>query len=336
MVKGKENMNSTEQAKPNLVAGINLDDIVKRAQAMFGKDKAGARMITTGASLQKPSKDSDFILWRKNNFWQELTGLRGLVAGRVHQISGKMDSGKSSLAGQFMVEAQEQENVVILWDAEQKFSASRYDTHLGGKSANLAIISTNSITEGARSLAFYISAIKEAAPKAKILIVIDSIGVLNNRTELGGDDGSEDMSKQPGVMSKEIGFLFRKINRLTNDYQDKETGDHTITTLVINQVYANIGSVGVVERGGSQLGYSSSLIIQLSRKQDLVKVKGGKKIKFGIVSRAKSKKNHLFDGSDCVAELDIVVSADGIGLANEVKKKDNEVQGWEDPETDSE
>jgi hypothetical protein len=51
------------------------------------------------------------------------------------------------------------------------------------------------------------------------------------------------------------------------------------------------------------------------------------------VTRAKVKKNHLFDGEDCIAELDLVVSADGIKLEKEVKSKAEKVgiTGWDDP-----
>ena len=39
---------------------------------------------------------------------------------------------------------------------------------------------------------------------------------------------------------------------------------------------------------------------------------------------AKVKKNHLFGGDDCVAELDLAVSAAGIELVSDVKGKSSE------------
>jgi hypothetical protein len=46
------------------------------------------------------------------------------------------------------------------------------------------------------------------------------------------------------------------------------------------------------------------------------------------VSRAKVRKNHLFDGEECIAEMDLVVSAEGIQLAQDVKSK-SDITGWD-------
>lgn len=307
---------------------------MKRAQSLFGKDKAGAQILSTGANLSRPTRDDQFILWRRNNFWNEITGLKGIPYGSIVQISGRPDSGKSSMANIFMAEAQDQGTIVILVDAEQKFQQKRYDEYMGGDSSKLLTIRSNSIVDIARAVAYYVRSINDTNKDAKILLVIDSIGVLNNRSE--SDEDNEDMSKQPGQAAKEVGFLIKKINRLISDSQNRTTGDHNLAVLVINQVYSQLMTPGLKERGGEQLFYMTSLLLQLTRKKDLNKVKLGKKIKHGIVSRARIKKNHLFDGIETTSELDIVVSADGVALADEVKKKDSEVQGWDDPESDME
>ncbi len=338
MAKGKENMGSVENSdggKPEkrLVAGLDLDAIVKAAQSLYGKDKAGAMQIATGKSLVRPTEDRDFILWRKNNFWQELTGLKGIPFSKFVQISGKMDSGKSSLAAQFMVEAQDQGHFVILWDSEQKFSPERYDDHLGGDSSKLLVVDTNSIIDGVDAISKLVRMIKEKSAEAKIFIVWDSIGASLNKTE--NDEDNNDMSKQPGIAAKENGWATKKFGKLINNYQNRDTGEHTIAILAVNQVYAQLMAPGLKEKGGEALQYFSSIIVQLTRKKDLNKVKGGKKIKFGILTRARVKKNHLFSGTENVAELDAVVSADGLSLPDDIKKKDTEVQGWDDSDSDS-
>jgi hypothetical protein len=163
-------------------------------------------------------------------------------------------------------------------------------------------------------------------------LVWDSVGASLNTTEDVDDDDNEDYSKQPGVSAKQVKWAIKKLNAMISRYRNPKTGQQTIAACLVNQVYSNIGSVGYKEAGGDGLYYFSSIILNLSRKTDLSRVRQGLKIKYGIVTRAKVKKNHLFDGEDCIAELDLVISADGIQLENEVKSKADKagITGWDE------
>ena len=318
--------------KGKIVAGINIEKLVKKAQESYGKTENGlAKQLSTGKTIIRPNEDKDYVVWTKGDHWQTLTHLRGIPFGRIIQISGKPDSGKSTHAMAFMKFAQDQGVLVILWDSEKKFSAKRFDEKIGGNSDNLLIVDTNNIINGAKAVAHFVNAAKEMNPDVKILIVWDSVGASLNSTE--DKEDSEDYSMQPGVTAKENSYAIKKFNKLSNKYFNRTTGEETIATLVINQTYANIGSVGQTEKGGSEIYYLSSIIVQLSRKGDLTRVKQKEKYKYGIITRAKVKKNHLFDGDECIAEMDLVVSADGIHLAKDVKNFED-IKGWD--ETDEE
>jgi len=311
---------------------IDIDKLIKKAQESYSKkDKGLAKQLSTGKTIIRPSEDKDYVVWTKGDHWKALTNLKGLPFGRIIQISGKPDSGKSTHALGFMKFAQDQDVLVILWDSERKFSPSRFDKKMGGESDKLLVVDTAKIIDGAKAVAQLVHAAKEMDPNVKILIVWDSVGASLNSKEDKEED--EDFSQQPGVSAREISYAIKKFNKLANKYMNKETGEETIATLVINQTYASIGMGAPVqiEKGGGELYYLSSIIIQLSRKKDLNRIKGGNKLKYGIVSRAKVKKNHLFDGDECISELDLVISADGVSLAQEVKQ-DKEVTGWDDEE----
>lgn len=324
---------SYQDKKENLAAGINIDKLIKKAQDCYSSKEVGlANQLTTGKTILRPKEDDDFIVWTGGDHWHILTHLKGLPLGRIVQISGKPDSGKSSHAMSFMKFAQEQEVLVILWDSEKKFSAHRFDTKIGGHSDQLVVVNTNNIIEGADAVANLVNAAKNINKDIKVLIVWDSAGASINSTE---DAEEEKYSNQPGVSAKQISYAIKKFNKLINKYMNKENGKETISVLVINQTYSAIGS-GMpvqIEKGGGELYYLSSIIIQLSRKQDLNRVKSGDKYKYGIVSRAKVKKNHLFEGDECISEIDLVVSAGGIHLAKDVKKFDD-IKGWDDEETE--
>lgn len=308
---------------------LDIQKLVDKARSTFAKNEKGlAKQLSTGDSLTRPKEDKDFVVWTGGTHWQILTHLKGIPFGRVIQISGKPDSGKSTHAMGFMKMAQEQNVLVINWDAERKFNAGRFDAHIKGDSKSLLIVDTNNISQGCKDVAIFVHAAKEMDPKVKILIVWDSVGSSVNSSE--DKEDTEEYSKQPGVTAKEVAAAIRKFNKLMNKYIDRETGEETIATLVINQTYANIGSVGQTEKGGGELYYLSSVIIQLGRKQDLTRVKEKRRYKYGIVTRAKVKKNHLFEGNESIAELDLVISADGVHLADEVKNY-KDIEGWDDP-----
>lgn len=298
--------------------GVNIADLVKSVKGRYAKKKGLANDLVTGNNVALSDNDSDYVLSDEiKAFWKPLTGIKGAPFGRILQISGKPDSGKSTLAMLFMKAAQVAGYLVILWDSEKKFSSRRYDNYIGGDSSSIPVTRNKSIIEGAKQFAAYIKEAKEQNPNVKILGVWDSVGATLNSSE--DDDENDDYSKQPGVSAKEVSWAIKKFNKLIERFRNVDTGEETISILCINQSYSTIG-MGVSvqkEKGGQELEYLSSLILQLTRKKDLTKVKGGNKIKHGIVTRAKVKKNHLFDGEDCIAELELAVSADGIKLKDE-------------------
>jgi recombination protein RecA len=313
---------------------LDISKLVNTTRGRYDKKQDGlARELTTGDKIILSDDDDDYIISKDLQFWKPLTGIKGVPYGRIIQVAGKPDSGKTTTAMAFMKAAQEVGTLVILWDSERKFSAKRYKNSIGGDPSTVAIVPTNSITEGAKLVSWYIKDAKEQNPYIKILVVWDSVGASLNTKEDIDDDVSDDYDKQPGVTAKQVSWAIKKFNALIARYRNEETGKHTIAVCCVNQVYTNIGSVGYTEKGGTELYYLSSIILNLTRKKDLSRVRKGEKLKYGIVTRAKVKKNHLFDGEDCVAELDLVVSADGIKLEKEVKSKADKVgiTGWNDP-----
>jgi len=217
-----------------------------------------------------------------------------------------------------MKRAQDQGVVVILWDAENKFSAERFDTHFKGRSEDLLITRSKMILEGGDQIEKLVHAVMDEDPDARILIVWDSVGGTLSKSE---GENSLLEGKQLAGAPKDNGQVMRAFVRLIEQYKDKENNKERIAVFLINQVYANIGSVGSTESGGVKVQFHSSIILQLTRKADLNKQKDGVMIKTGIVSRAKVKKNHLFEGEYSVAELDLVFTAGGISLLSEKKTK---------------
>jgi RecA/RadA recombinase len=319
---------ASEESKKK-IGKINIDKLVSSVRSQFGKDKSLAAQVSTGRDISRPARDDEFVHW-KDSPWFILTGIIGIPFGRVVQIAGRPDSGKSTHAMQFMKNAQDQGVLVILWDAENKFMASRYDKYFGGDSSQLLITTSKMILAGGNQIEKMVHAAKEQDPDIKILIVWDSVGGTLAANE---EENSLGNSKQMAAASKENAQVMRALVRLMEKYKNKETNEETIAGLLINQVYANIGAPGQKESGGQKVEFFSSIILQLTRKSDLTKVRDGVKRKIGIVTRAKVKKNHLFDGEDSIAELDLIITAGGIKLLKDIKVKNED---WTDSDEEVE
>lgn len=306
---------------------IDIGELVSSVKGRYSKKEQGlAKAITVGDELYLPTTDDAYVLANDFPFWHALTGLKGIPFGRIVQFSGRPDSGKSTMAALFMKAAQEQDVLVILWDAEKKFDSKRLEK-MGGDPNKLLVCRAKLIKEGMNQFTWAIQEAKKKDPKVKIIFIWDSVAASLNALE---DEEEDKWSNQPGVQAKEVNRVCKRVNQLMEKYRDPDTGNDTICSIMVNQVYTNIGSVGYVEKGGEGLYYACSLILQLTRKKDLVRQKNKVAMKYGILTRAKVKKNHLFDAEECVQQLELVVSAKTIELGEEVKKQADIAEESED------
>src|SRR5260221_2475732 len=271
-----------ETVKTKSKLKLDLNKLVKDVRSSYGKDKSRADQISTGDAIVRMSEYDDFILW-KDSPWSELPSIPGLPLSKMCQIGGRPDSGKSTMSLAFMAKAQQQSFLIILIDSEGKFSKNRYDKYFGGNSSEMIIINSRLILEAGDEVSKVIEAAKEQDPDCKILVCWDSIAA-----SLSTSDSEKSLleTKQLAEHSKQNGQVLRHWINLMEKYKNRETNKGTISVLLINQTYANIGSPGQKESGGQKIEYFSSLIVQLTRKKDLTKVVKGVKMKTGIVTRA--------------------------------------------------
>jgi RecA/RadA recombinase len=288
---------------------INIDSIINKARTNLKPTEKGLKhLLVRGSEIPRPTEDDDFVHW-KNSSWELLTSIKGVPFGKIVQISGRPDSGKSTHAMEFMKRAQDQGHIVILWDSESKFDPTRFDEYFNGSSKDLLVDTSKMILEGGDMVDFLVHAAKELYPNKKILIVWDSVG---GTVAKGEWTKSKRETKQMAEASKDNGTIMRGFIQLMEQYKNPKTGKYTIGVLLINQVYANIGAPGYIESGGQKVEYFSSLIVQLTRKADLFRMRGKVKRKVGLTTRARVKKNHLFSAEDTIAEMLLDITAGGV------------------------
>jgi RecA/RadA recombinase len=284
---------------------LTAAEIAKKTQALYAPKDKSRDVIVTGSSLKRPTKPEDFILADKNSPWKTLTGLDGIPFDIILQIAGAPDSGKSTIAGQFMAWAQKQGCYVILWDTEKKFDRVRFEKHFGGNADEINVVATTIIRKGAGAVFKYINTIMASDPSARILIVHDSVGgsVSRARAERELDD---ERNAQPGSEAVENSDYMRHVIATFDKYEGH------LALVLINQMTMKIGPMpGKSRSGGEKISFHSSMIIEMTRVQDLTKITKGVKVKTGILSRAKIAKNHLSQSDSSVHEMRIKVDASG-------------------------
>jgi RecA/RadA recombinase len=291
---------------------FDVSSIVSKVQKLYAKDDKAKAMIKTGDSIRQKYTSADGVPIPESHPVHELVSLPCLPYNKIIQISGPPDSGKSTTSGQLAASAQKTGHFVILWDAEDKFDSQRFDKKLGGISNDLALVKTNEILKGGEKVRKLVIAAKECYPDIKIMFVWDSVGGSQSR---GAAERELDSEKhgQPGQDAKENGAVMRMLVDLFNLYPD------SISVLLINQVYAKIGfmQTGEAESGGKKIEFHSSLIIRLKRIKTLTKVVKGRKVKYGITTRATVAKNHLSQEDNSLHQLDFDITADGAVVSQE-------------------
>lgn len=287
---------------------INLDKIVSNMQKLYAKDKKASSLITKGDSIASKYTENDGIKLLDHPL-AKLLDLIVFPYNKIIQVAGKPDCGKSTLAAELIVKAQQDNTQVILLDSEDKFDPHRL-TIMGGKPEDILMIKTNETLKGGELARKYIDAVKEQDKDAKVLLVWDSVGGSQSRAhaERVLDD---ERHVQPGQDAKENSSVMKMLVALINKYPD------SICVYLANQTYAKIGFMqkGDAAAGGTKIEYHSSFIAHLKRIKTLTKVVKGVMVKTGIVTRATVTKNHLSQGENSIHQLDFTITATGSKLS---------------------
>lgn len=291
---------------------FDINSILSDVKKLYPKDVKAQAMITTGDTIRQDYTEKDGVPVPKGHPLRELVGLPCVPYNKIIQLSGQPDTGKSTCCGQLMASAQKSGHLVILLDTEDKMDAQRFEKHFGGNPAEILLIKTNEILQGGEKVRKVILTVKDKYPEAKILFVWDSVGGAQSRSHAERELDSEKHG-QPGQDAKENGQVMKMLIALINKYPD------SIAIVLANQVYAKIGFMahGNQESGGKKIEFHSSLIIQLNRVKTLTKTVKGNKVKYGILTKASVKKNHLSQSETSLHELTFEITAGGTSVSQE-------------------
>lgn len=258
---------------------FNFKDTIKRIQNSLN-DQRRQSQFGLGESLEGVSEDpKDFIVLP--DWWRTHYGILGLPFGKWTQISGRSDSGKSSLALVSMKAAQDQGFGVIYVETERKTGTEDLIS-AGIDPKGVMVIGSNITEEIFDGINRAVDSFFDDYPGEKLLLIIDSYG---NSTSMR--DSEIDMTEKSGMVGGTA-----KSNRLGLGAIQARLISHPIATLIVNYSYANIGSVGTTQAGGRALEFLCSLIIEASRKAWYERTMKGVKVRAGAVVVWRTIKNH--------------------------------------------
>jgi hypothetical protein len=288
------------------------------------KDEKRASQFGLGNTLAPTSKDpKDYVVMP--DWWKDHFGVLGIEVGKIVQIAGDADTGKTSLALEAILRAQQQGFGIIYVETERK--TGEKDLILKGIDPDGVMSVSTGVTEEAFDDAFKCwDGFFKDYPNEKLLFVFDSYG-----NTISMRDTAIDMTKQeqkPGGTAK---TNRAGINRMVAQLQ---RGD-PVAILIVNYTYSNIGFKGQTNAGGKALNFFSTIILQSKRigwvdiTKDKVKVRTGAKVRWITYKNHYAKTLVDEEGKQILlpTRIDLSITADGFKVlepGDEKEEKEEE------------
>ena len=259
---------------------FDLTGVIKEVQDSLKKDNRRKKQFGLGDNLGYISQDdSDYVVMPE--WWKATYGVPGLQFGKIVEIAGNSDSGKTSLCIEAMKRAIAQGYGVIYVETELKTTTE--DLVNAGIDPTQVMLVQTAITEEAFDGSFRLwDQFFDKFPDEKLLFVYDSYG---NTVSLR--DSEIDMTREH---SKVGGAA--KTNRLGINTMIAKMQRDTVAVLFVNYSYSNIGTVGKTNAGGNALQFFSTIIIQSAKGSKIRAVRNKKDVILGREVIWTTDKNH--------------------------------------------
>jgi RecA/RadA recombinase len=211
----------------------------------------------------------------------------GLTTGRVTEIAGASQSGKSAISIYLMskfLEHYDENGVVYLYETEGRVSESLFNLIPQEYKSRVLIKNIDTVKNFNKELLRNLLPALQKYPETKVMIVLDSLGNLASTKELE-DMQNEDIKdiKADMTRTKDIKALFRTITiPLLAKYQ--------IPFICTNHTYNVVGSFMTYRKagGGTGVEYLSDIILEVRKDKKDEEVKSQNKASKFVLKVKKS------------------------------------------------
>jgi len=253
--------------------------LLKDAREQFAKDY-GQESMTTLNSPENWSLVTDWLSTQSLALDYAI-GRPGLPAGKITEIVGLPQTGKTLLGIHLLRETQKRGGIAVLIDTERGYDPL-YARRLGLDTDDIQLLQPESLEDVFEWQEKLIKIIRKADEKSFVTMITDSIAATPTKQEI--KEGHEKKNMAPHA--RQISYSFRKLLTLI--------ARERIVIVYINQQKEKIGTFFQTHYstlGGSAAEFTSSIRLELRYTGRLVDKSS--KLPYGISIRVKVIKNRL-------------------------------------------
>ena len=209
----------------------------------------------------------------------------GLPVGRIVEITGLEQSGKSLVSAHLLAETQKQGGVAVLIDTETAVSREFLEA-IGVDVSKLLYVSADSVEQIFDMTETIIEKVRETSKDRLVTIVTDSVAAASTQTELASDYGKDGYATDKAII---ISKAMRKITNMI--------GRQKILLVYTNQLRQKMNAMPFGDpwttSGGKALAFHASVRLRLKGAGQIkMKIGGNDKI-VGMKVRCQVVKNRM-------------------------------------------
>lgn len=208
----------------------------------------------------------------------------GIPVGRITELTGLEQSGKSLLSAHILAETQKQGGVAVLIDTETAVSREFFDA-IGVDVSKLLYVSVDTVEDIFETIETIIEKVRTSEKDKLVTIVVDSVAAASTKKEMESDYDKDGYATDKAII---ISKAMRKITNVI--------GRQKIAVIFTNQLRQKLGVMfgdPWTTSGGKALAFHASVRLRLKNVGQIKTKIGGQDKVVGISVRAQVVKNRL-------------------------------------------
>lgn len=208
----------------------------------------------------------------------------GFPVGRITEITGLEQSGKSLLASHVLAETQKKGGVGVMIDTEMSVSREFWDA-IGVDVSKLLYVNADSVEQIFDFIETIIEKVRKKDNDKLVTIVVDSVAAASTKDEIDGDFDKDGYATGKAII---ISKAMRKITNMI--------GRQKITLVFTNQLRQKMGVMfgdPWTTSGGKALAFHSSVRLRLKNMGKIKQGTGSKAKVVGMKARCQVVKNRM-------------------------------------------